>query len=279
MFEWVWLRLWQTHARSLGTEEGLDKTRVELGILGTVSQKGIYTFTDALSAQPQATEHLHRLTPIILINIEPRQQKNDLHQSTQTTNNYVATTDDLTVAQPTCPMTNYHTQSINVRELSSRLDSLPPLQTQSNDTTANNNMSNDYEPRRPRASSCESFRMPTFSKSSTMSTTDSSASDYSQLRVTYAVPKTKTSRESAEVGVGEFSKPKVHDRSRRNTGESMGSARSENGAGTGGKDFRYYGRHGNQWLFNDFSVTDAVRRGWGRVFGKDEVGDWYEQRN
>jgi hypothetical protein len=71
-----------------------------------------------------------------------------------------------------------------------------------------------------------------------------------------------------EIGVGEFSKPRVNARSRR------ASAKSE-----GNEDFRYYGRHGNQWLFNDFSVTDSIKKGWGRVFGKDEGGDWYEKRN
>jgi hypothetical protein len=100
-----------------------------------------------------------------------------------------------------------------------------------------------------------------------MSTTSSSGSDFS-LR---SNPKTYTSRESVEVGVGEFSKPRVNARSRRDTGRS---AKSE-----GGEDFRYYGRHGNQWLFNDFSVTDSIKKGWGRVFGKDEGGDWYEKRN
>lgn len=36
------------------------------------------------------------------------------------------------------------------------------------------------------------------------------------------------------------------------------------------REFQYYGRHGNQWLFNDFSVRDAVKRGVGRVFGKEK---------
>jgi hypothetical protein len=75
-----------------------------------------------------------------------------------------------------------------------------------------------------------------------------------------------------EVGVGGFSKPRINQRSRRTSG---------NGNGNGNEDFRYYGRHGNQWLFNDFSVTESIKKGWGRVFGKDEDGekDWYEKRN
>jgi hypothetical protein len=87
-----------------------------------------------------------------------------------------------------------------------------------------------------------------------------------------AAPQTQTQRESVEVGVGEFSKGRVHPRSRRDTGGSEGA----NGNG----EFRYYGRHANQWLFNDFSVTDTVRKGWGKVFGKEKEaeGDWFEKR-
>jgi hypothetical protein len=105
-----------------------------------------------------------------------------------------------------------------------------------------------------------------------MSTTSSSGSDFSRL---HATPQTKTYHESVEVGVGEFSKPRVKQRSRRSTNRSTAS---ENGK----EEFRYYGRHANQWLFNDFSVTDAVRKGWARVFGKEKDGrgeeDWYEKR-
>jgi hypothetical protein len=100
-----------------------------------------------------------------------------------------------------------------------------------------------------------------------MSTTSSSGSDF----ITPAVPQTKTHRESVEIGVGEFSKPRVNQRSRRDTNGSNKSERNE--------EFRYYGRHANQWLFNDFSVTDSIRKGWGKVFGKEEEGDWYEKRN
>jgi hypothetical protein len=91
------------------------------------------------------------------------------------------------------------------------------------------------------------------------------------------VPRTTTNRESVEIGAGGFSKPRVNKRSRRDTGSSARS-RSE-GAGEGGEDFRYYGRHANQWLFNDFSVTDSIKKGWGKVFGKEEERDWLEKRN
>lgn len=109
-----------------------------------------------------------------------------------------------------------------------------------------------------------------------MSTTDSSGSDLPGLHVTPAVPRTKTSRASAEVGVGEFSKPRVNKRSRRDTTSSGRSAKS---APPANDDFRYYGRHGNQWLFNDFSITDSIKKGWGKVFRKeDEEQDWLEKR-
>lgn len=96
----------------------------------------------------------------------------------------------------------------------------------------------------------------------------------SRFNITHAEPHTKTHRASAEIGVGEFSKPRVPKRSRRGT---QSSTRSEGSAA--GDDFRYYGRHSNQWLFNDFSVTESIKKGWGRVFGKEDKGDWYERRD
>ena len=61
-------------------------------------------------------------------------------------------------------------------------------------------------------------------------------------------------REHAEA---EFSKPRDKRRLR---------SRSESAPP---KEFQYYGRHSNQWLFNDFSVSGAVRKGFGKVFGRD----------
>jgi hypothetical protein len=121
--------------------------------------------------------------------------------------------------------------------------------------------------------------MPRFTKSATMSTTgtnDSQYSSYSGLRVPCAEPSSKTQRESVSVTPGEFSKPRVPARSRRDTRASFGDEKSSRSEGQ--KEFRYYGRHGNQWLFNDFSVTDAVQKGVKRVFGKDRGKDWYEDR-
>ncbi len=92
-----------------------------------------------------------------------------------------------------------------------------------------------------------------------------------------AEPSVRTHAESVGVGPGEFSKPRVPMRSRRDTSSSVGSgntAKSEEH-----REFKYYGRHSNQWLFNDFSVTDAVSKGFKRVFSKDNSRkDWYEDR-
>jgi hypothetical protein len=165
-------------------------------------------------------------------------------------------------------MTDHYTTSINARDLTSRLNQ---VETQSSNATPGaSNMS--PRSRSHRASSLDSYPLPSFSKSSTMSTTDSGSSGH--LHITPAVPRIKAHRESVEVGVGEFSKPRVNKRSRRDTGAS---AKSEGG----NEDFRYYGRHGNQWLFNDFSVTESIKKGWGKMFRKDgeEQGDWYEKRN
>lgn len=114
---------------------------------------------------------------------------------------------------------------------------------------------------------------------STTDTNDTQYSQYSGVRVVGAEPSSKTHRESVGVAPGAFSKPRVHPRSRRDTrsissGSSANSTRSEEQ-----KEFKYYGRHSNQWLFNDFSVTHAVSKGFKRVFGKEAKGDWYENRD
>ncbi|KAF2269233.1 hypothetical protein CC78DRAFT_612685 [Lojkania enalia] len=102
-------------------------------------------------------------------------------------------------------------------------------------------------------------KMPTFRKSqtaSTSSTTDSNG--VSKLEVVRAFPMSRISTEPIEVGVGEFSKPTIKRRR-----DSSGSSKSH-------KEFQYYGRHANSWLFNDFSITDSVKRGWRAVAGKKE---------
>jgi hypothetical protein len=69
-------------------------------------------------------------------------------------------------------------------------------------------------------------------------------------------PLSSTNRESVEVVPGEFSKPKL-----RRCSASDGDSKSH-------KEFQYYGRHANSWLFNDWSVTSSFRKGLGKVFPK-----------
>jgi hypothetical protein len=199
----------------------------------------------------------------------PTPSKKSIHPSIYKQHHNINTTIVIS-SKTTLGMTNHRSARLNARDLSSRLTRLSQS---TNDLPG----TSSYMPGsgESRTSSLDSFDQPKFSKSSTMSTTDSSGSDLPHLHVTHAAPCTKTSRASAEVGVGEFSKPRVNKRSRRNTTSSARSARSE-GAND---DFRYYGRHGNQWLFNDFSITDSIKKGWGKVFRKEDVEmDWLEKR-
>jgi hypothetical protein len=176
-------------------------------------------------------------------------------------------------------MTDHYNQPTDAGALDSRLSS---LKHQSQDHSNNNNDHGGRRldaQRRPRSSSLNSEIMPRFTKSTTVSTTgtnDSQYSQYSGLRVVRAEPSSKTQRESVSVAPGEFIKPRVPARSRRDARASFGSEKSSRSEGH--KEFRYYGRHGNQWLFNDFSVTDAVSKGFKRVFGKESGKDWYEER-
>jgi len=78
-----------------------------------------------------------------------------------------------------------------------------------------------------------------------------------------SVPSVRTSDAQAEVSHGEFSKPRSRRRGERRI--SVGSARSTKSTKSTA-EFQYYGRHANSWLFNDFSVTDSVKKGWGKVF-------------
>ncbi|KAF2653359.1 hypothetical protein K491DRAFT_603036 [Lophiostoma macrostomum CBS 122681] len=74
----------------------------------------------------------------------------------------------------------------------------------------------------------------------------------------HTIPLSATHKESVEIGQGEFSKPSI--RRRRASNESSKSH----------KEFQYYGRHANSWLFNDFSVTGTVKKGWDRFFSKSD---------
>ncbi|KAH6875498.1 hypothetical protein BKA58DRAFT_379928 [Alternaria rosae] len=188
-----------------------------------------------------------------------------------------------TTQSPTIlPMTDYNKQRIDAQDLTSRLDSFEHQSNSYFTTKTNGDTTSDsvLSQRCARSTSIDSGIMPRFTKSATTSTTgtnDSQYSQYSGLRVMHAEPSSKTHAESVGVAPGEFSKPRVHKRSRRNTQNSVGSGRSAKSEEP--KEFKYYGRHSNQWLFNDFSVTDAVSKGFKRVFSNNGSKDWYEDRD
>jgi hypothetical protein len=141
------------------------------------------------------------------------------------------------------------TNAIDPRALSKRLDALEKdFSSSSNDTSTMRGGSR----RAGTSSSRNSFpSLPRFTKSETMSSTSSGSTQFSRL---HGQPSAYMDREHAEA---EFSKPRTKKRVR---------SRSECAPP---KEFQYYGRHSNQWLFNDFSVSGAVRKGFGKVFGRD----------
>ncbi|KAF2127262.1 hypothetical protein P153DRAFT_387808 [Dothidotthia symphoricarpi CBS 119687] len=142
----------------------------------------------------------------------------------------------------------HNTHALNARDLSTRLAN---LQSHHQSDNAHTDPTPTSGSRRPRASSLDA--LPRFTKSPTMSTTSTSVSSAT------------TCRDSVEVPVGAFSKPCLGRKSRRATdGERKG-------------EFQYYGRHANQWLFNGFSVTGAVRRGFGKVFRKEGRSGGYRE--
>lgn len=168
------------------------------------------------------------------------------------------------------PVSNH---SINARDLSSRLSRL--AQNDNNNTTHNGAMYDDsastHGARRVRrATSLDS--LPHFTKSSTMSSTSTTSTRFSAL---HARPSRALHRKDVHVSAGEFSLPRVPKRSRRDTDASK---ESEPGLARGSErknersnfERHAYGRHSNQWLFNDFSFTDAIRKGYGKVFKRDE---------
>lgn len=161
-------------------------------------------------------------------------------------------------------MTNSN-HRIDARDLSSRLhriaqnDVLPTHDsTHDTDTMSGNR-------RVARTTSFDS--LPRFTKSSTMSSTSTGSTQFSGL---HSYPSRTLHRKDVEVSPGEFSMPRVPKRSRRGTDGSRRSSRSEGKKKSNSFEAHAYGRHSNQWLFNDFSITDAVKKGYGKVFGRDD---------
>ncbi|KAF1997541.1 hypothetical protein P154DRAFT_524747 [Amniculicola lignicola CBS 123094] len=151
---------------------------------------------------------------------------------------------------------NIYTTTLDSHELSTKLDHIK--RESNNGALFYGSRGHSRQSRTPSFSS-DNTTLPSFSKTSTMSTTGSDESNgrnqVSRLQVLRAIPMSGTSRENAEVPAGHFSKGRIN----RRRGESESAKGKE-------KEFQYYGRHGNQWLFNDFSVTDSIKKGWGKVF-------------
>lgn len=203
-------------------------------------------------------------------------------------------------------MPDYNHGAPDVQDLHARLVT---FERSTPDSNANANTNGDKHGGNPAAHaihaqrrarpSIDSALMPPFTKSATVSTTDtagtcstssSSAAAYGYGYGLRAHPSSHSHAETVGVAPGSFSKPRVHSRSRshQRDGQYAGS-RSRSAETAPQQEFKYYGRHGNQWLFNDFSVTDAVARGFRRVFSSGRGGggegedagrtrDWYEDR-
>ncbi|PVI07956.1 hypothetical protein DM02DRAFT_608559 [Periconia macrospinosa] len=119
------------------------------------------------------------------------------------------------------------------------------------------------------SNSMDISRLPAFTKSATTSTSGSDESNgVGRLRVMRTEPLTRTQLQSVEIAPGNFSKPRLEGARKR---------RAKSSSSTTSKDeFQYYGRHANSWLFNDFSISGTVRKGFGKVFSsrgeeEDEV--------
>ncbi|KAF1839218.1 hypothetical protein BDW02DRAFT_564200 [Decorospora gaudefroyi] len=225
------------------------------------------------SIGPPATATAIIVTELNTIQVQQQQQQTSHYSNISQDPNVITT--------PTPPpMTDHYNQTIHTRDLNARLHhSLHAGHSSPQSSHGDASPRPILSQRRARSSSSmESDFMPRFTKSSTMSTTDTNDSSNSQsfgtgLHVVRAEPSAQTHRQSVGVAAGEFSKPRVHQRSRRDV--STPATELE-----GQKEFKYYGRHGNQWLFNDFSVTDAVSKGFKRVFTRENSGkDWYEDRD
>ena len=154
---------------------------------------------------------------------------------------------------------------VDARDLSSRLNQLAQNDTSATHGSVTHNTNDMSGNRRVnRATSFDS--LPRFTKSSTMSSTSTGSTQFSGL---HAYPSRALHRKDVEVSPGEFSMPRVPKRSRRGTNTSVKSSESKEMRKADSFEAHAYGRHSNQWLFNDFSITDAVKKGYGKVFGRD----------
>lgn len=151
-----------------------------------------------------------------------------------------------------------HNQPIDPQDLSSRLDRLKKSHSFPRNGVSGSARVCRVGTTSSASSSTHTFsHLPAFSKSPTMSTTTSDDSRPELLGG--AVPTAQVQRRSAEVGPGGFSKPRAGGARRAATAES------ESQSSKSVPEFRYYGRHANAWLFNDWSIVDSVKKGWHKV--------------
>ncbi|CAI6338671.1 unnamed protein product [Periconia digitata] len=164
-----------------------------------------------------------------------------------------------------------YSKPVNSRDLTSRLTRIKKSHSVPNDGDAISRLPQFSREQRTGTSSSSSSmdisRLPRFSKSTTTSTTGSDDSiGIGRLPVMRTEPLTRTHMQSVEVAPGEFSKPRLNG-ARKRRAKSSSSAGSTD-------EFRYYGRHANSWLFNDFSISGTVKKGFGKVFsGRGGEGD------
>ncbi|KAK7190856.1 hypothetical protein PSPO01_03019 [Paraphaeosphaeria sporulosa] len=160
-------------------------------------------------------------------------------------------------------MKDHYDYAVDPRDLTKRLNRIQKSHSTPNDGDRKPLPSHSQSSPRPLTLSQTSpdsptaslSQLPTFRKSATMSTTSSASTQFSGMR---ACSSAHESKASAEVRRGDFSKPRAGSARRRYSGGSEGAKSVP--------EFQYYGRHANSWLFNDWSLSDSVKKGWGRVF-------------
>jgi len=102
---------------------------------------------------------------------------------------------------------------------------------------------------------------PAVSRTTTSSTTESN--QVSRLDVLRTIPLSSGHTRKIKTWHGESAKSNKMRRS-ASSGSSGRKSKSE---------FQYYGRHGNSWLFNDWSVKESVKKGWTKVFSKNDTDE------
>lgn len=156
-------------------------------------------------------------------------------------------------------MNDHHTTTLDSGDLTSRLARIKKSHSAPNDGDIVSRLPRLSDSGRTSSTTSDasmSRRPPVFRKTQTSSTNSSTDDEVTKLHVLHSrtYPISATSTQSAHVEQGEFSKPRP--KRRRQSNESSKSQ----------KEFQYYGRHANSWLFNNVSVTSSVKKGFSKVF-------------